>query len=370
MRGDWNAKIGEDASKNWEGTCGQYCNPETNKRGLRLLEFAIYNNLKVANTFGAHKLSRRWTWHSPGGDYHNQIDYIMVKRRFQSSVNIAKTRSFPGAEIGSDHELVIMTFKLSLQRVKNQGSIRIRLSLEKLKDPNIAESFRATIGGKFAPVLALENQDTKIDSLINSFNSAVTETANNILGKHRAAKKPWVTDNILKLCGKRRELKQKKNTTEGAKLHREAIQQVKKAGEKQRRHGLKNNAKVSKKTCRKNNSKKAYQLVKELTSSKQGRTTTIQDKAEKCLTQEQDILKRWTEYCSELYIYTTAGDPKVLDVPPPIDNDSYPILREEVEAAVISLMKGKSAGVNNIPLELDAQSFQVPVVRDVKLFSS
>ena len=34
----------------------------------------------------------------------------------------------------------------------------------------------------------------------------------------------------------------------------------------------------------KNNSKKAYQLVKELTSSKQGRTTTIQDKAGKCLT--------------------------------------------------------------------------------------
>ena len=31
--GDWNAKIGEDASKNWKGTCGQYSNPETNERG-------------------------------------------------------------------------------------------------------------------------------------------------------------------------------------------------------------------------------------------------------------------------------------------------------------------------------------------------
>ena len=67
---------------------------------------------------------------------------------------------------------------------------------------------------------------------------------------------------------------------------------------------MKNNAKVSKKTCRKNNSKKAYQLVKEMTSSKQGRTTAIQDKAGKCLTEEQDILKWWTEYCSELYTHT------------------------------------------------------------------
>ena len=122
----------------------------------------------------------------------------------------------------------MMTFKRRLQRVKNQGSTRIRFSLEKLKDPNIAEIFRATIGGKFTPLLALENQDTETDALINSFNTAVTETANNILGKHRPAKKPWVTDNMLKLCNKRRELKQKKNTTEGAKLCKEANQQVKK----------------------------------------------------------------------------------------------------------------------------------------------
>ena len=112
---------------------------------------------------------------------------------------------------------------------ENQGNIRIRFNLEKLKDPNAAEIFRATIGGKFAPLLALENQDTEIDALINSFNTAVIETANNIIGKHRPAKKPWVTDNILKLCDKRRELKQKKNTTEGATLYRDANQQVKKA---------------------------------------------------------------------------------------------------------------------------------------------
>ena len=42
----------------------------------------------------------------------------------------------------------------------------------------------------------------------------------------------------------------------------------------------------------------------------------------------------------------------MLDAPPPINNDSYPILREEVEAAVKSLKKGKSAGVDNIPSEL------------------
>ena len=42
----------------------------------------------------------------------------------------------------------------------------------------------------------------------------------------------------------------------------------------------------------------------------------------------------------------------MLDVPPPVNSDSYPVLREEVEATVKSLKKGKLAVVDNIPLEL------------------
>ena len=314
-----------------------------------LLGFASYSNLKAANSFGPRKPSRWWTRYNPRGDYHNQIDFIMIKQSFQSSVNNAKTRSFPGADIGSNHELVMMTLRVSLQRTKIHGNIKIRFSLEKLKDPNIAECFWATIGETFAPLLALENQDTEIDALINSFNIAMTETANNTLSKHRPTKKPWVTDNIFKLCNKRKELKQKKNTT--AKLHKEPNQPVKKGTRKAKETWIEKQCQSIEENLQKNNSKKAYQLAKELTSSKQGRATTIQDEALKCLAEEQDILKSWTEDCSELYTHTT-GEPKVLEVPPPISNGSYPILREEVEAAVRSLKEGKSAGVDNIPLEL------------------
>ena len=42
----------------------------------------------------------------------------------------------------------------------------------------------------------------------------------------------------------------------------------------------------------------------------------------------------------------------MLDVPPPANNDIYPTLRREVEAAVKSLKKDESAEVDNIPLEL------------------
>ena len=48
----------------------------------------------------------------------------------------------------------------------------------------------------------------------------------------------------------------------------------------------------------------------------------------------------------------TDGDQIVRDCPQIPDEKYYPILREEVEAAVKALKMGKSAGVDNIPAEL------------------
>ena len=58
----------------------------------RFLEFIKTNDLLAINIFGSHKNSRIQTWHSPGCLYHNQIDYILVSKRFYMSVNVNKTR--------------------------------------------------------------------------------------------------------------------------------------------------------------------------------------------------------------------------------------------------------------------------------------
>ena len=61
-------------------------------------DFAIYDDLLVADTFDSHKTFRKITWHIPDWKTHVQVDYIVVKKRFSSSVNIAKTSSFPGTK--------------------------------------------------------------------------------------------------------------------------------------------------------------------------------------------------------------------------------------------------------------------------------
>ena len=59
---------------------------------------------------------RLYTWTSPDGQHRNQIDYILCSQRWISSIQSAKTR--PGADCGSDHELLIAQFRLTLKKVR------------------------------------------------------------------------------------------------------------------------------------------------------------------------------------------------------------------------------------------------------------
>ena len=85
------------------------------------------------------------------------------------------------------------------------------------------------------------------------------------------------------MCDKRRELKKKKNDAEGAKQYRAINHGVKKAMKKAKENWIEEQCKnmEDKKKLKKNNSKKAYQQVKDLTSTKQGITSTIQNKDRK-----------------------------------------------------------------------------------------
>ena len=209
VQGDFNAKVGPDAYENWAGTVGQYGTGDTNDRGLRLLEFASSQRLTIGNTLYPHKLSRRTTWHAPNGKTHNQIDFILTPRRFKSSINRAKTRTYPGADIGSDHDLVLLIMKVRLKKKFQAANPRIKFDLEKLKDPEVNEVFQAQLGGRFA---ALNLLDSDINDLTNSFNEAVRETAEEVLGRQRKKHQPWISNDILDLCDKRRTLKKLKKT--------------------------------------------------------------------------------------------------------------------------------------------------------------
>ena len=110
--GDWNAKVG---SQEAPGVTGKFGLGVQNDAGQRLTEFYQENALVIANTLFQQHKRRLYTWTSPDGQYRNQIDYILCSQRRRSSIQSAKTR--PGADFGSDHELLIAEFRHKLKKV-------------------------------------------------------------------------------------------------------------------------------------------------------------------------------------------------------------------------------------------------------------
>ena len=126
--------------------------------------------------------------------------------------------------------------------------------------------------------------------MITTFNKAVTETASDILGKHCQKKKTWVTAKILDLCDKRRELRKRRFKPEGAEKYKEVNNNIKRCMKKAKENWIGEQCCETKENLRKNNGKKAEQLVKNLTTAKQGKATTIQDPSGECITEEREIL--------------------------------------------------------------------------------
>ena len=98
-----------------------------NEAGQRLIEFCQENALVIENTLFQQHKRRLYTWTSADGQHRNQNDYILCSQRWRSSIQSAKTR--PGADCGSDHELLIAKFRLKLKKVgKTTRSFRYDLN--------------------------------------------------------------------------------------------------------------------------------------------------------------------------------------------------------------------------------------------------
>ncbi|KAL6420466.1 hypothetical protein ACFW04_014454 [Cataglyphis niger] len=113
---DFNSKIGMGIEGD---TVGKYGLRQRNVRGDRLVQSCIENDLLVANIYFKLHARRLYTWKLPADAKErivkNQIDFILMKQELKKSIKSVK--NYPGADINSDHNLVVM--KLKIRQFKN-----------------------------------------------------------------------------------------------------------------------------------------------------------------------------------------------------------------------------------------------------------
>jgi len=104
LLGDFNTKVGSENI--FKPTIGkESLHQDINDNWFRLVNFATSKILLVKRTMFPHQKVHKYTWTSPDGKTHNQIDHVLIDRRWQSSV--LNVRNCRGADCDTDHHLVI-----------------------------------------------------------------------------------------------------------------------------------------------------------------------------------------------------------------------------------------------------------------------
>ena len=153
-----------------------------------LIEFCQENSLVIANTLFQQHKRRPYTWTSPDGQHRNHIDYILCSQRWRSSIQSAKTR--PGADCGSDDELLIAKFRLKLKKVgKTTKPLRYDLN-------QIPYDYTVEVRNRFN---GLDLIDREPDELWMEVHDIVQETGiKNISMEKKCKKAKWLFDEALR----------------------------------------------------------------------------------------------------------------------------------------------------------------------------
>jgi len=112
MLGYFNEKVGKE-SINKPTTGNESLYNETNNNRIKIIQFEISNGLNVTSTMFPHKDIHKETWYSADGRSANQIDHVLISNRFRSA--ITDIRALREPDIGSDHNLLKINFKVKLR---------------------------------------------------------------------------------------------------------------------------------------------------------------------------------------------------------------------------------------------------------------
>ena len=264
--------------------------------------------------------------------------------------------SFPSADAGSDHQLVMCKMRLKLKCSNKHGNqLMKKHDIGKLKDQNVLNRYQQEVADKLQQILI--SNDQTLNQTAECFSATIKAAADNVLGFARSCKKPWISNSTLDLTDKRRHIKGKLAEAPNLKptynrLTREIRQSINNDYEK----WCNDNCNQLEQLQNSHQTHSLHKKIKELTKGVKvpTKSITIKDKSGTILTTEEEVRNRWKEYCSDLYNY---------DINPNVDalgnlwmdqqQDPEPdISTSEVEAAIRKLKPRKAPGVDGVCGEL------------------
>lgn len=332
LMGDFNAKVGRGRVENIVGSYGL---GERNNRGDRLIEYCQDNELVITNTWYNLPPRRLYTWRSPQDTNHhivrNQIDYIMINRRFRNSIE--KTTALPGADVGSDHNPVCSTIQIKLAKIKKKPDKKVP-NIKALEDPDVKLKYQEHINNEIAMIsteVDVEEHWSKIKGTLLAVNNTDLPRPKTL------PKQQWMTNAILEMMEERRKCKVRGNNNEYRILQRKIRQEIRAAKEK----WMSEMCAEAERFSHLGDSFHLHKKIKEIAGEhKQKAIMSIKDNRGELVTNKDELLSIWKSYSADLFNDNRSTIPPQME-----ENPIGPsILKSEVVHAIRLMKNGKAPG--------------------------
>ena len=199
------------------------------------------------------------------------------------------TKTRPGADCGSDHELPIAKFRFKLKKV-GKTTRPFRYDLNQIPYDYIVE-----VTNRFK---GLDLIDRVTEELWMEFCDIVQEAVIKTIPKKKKCKKAkWLTEEALQISEKRREAKGKGEKERYTHLNAE-FQRI---ARRDKKAFLSDQCQEIEENNRMRKTRDLFKKIRDTKGTFHEKMSTINDRNGMDLTEAQDIKKRWQEYTEELY---------------------------------------------------------------------
>ena len=266
-------------------------------------------------------------------------------------------KAIRGADIDSDHNLVLCKVRIKLKKVRKDKTAR-QFDSRRLKDPAVKEAFAIELSNRFHALTDFYPED--IDEYCCQVHQTFVETSEETLGYSQNLKKTWISDDTWTLIKDRGLLKQRMLTCTDIvrqetlkEQYRNIRREIKRAVKKDKRNYLDNKASEAETAAAKGDTRTLYRITRELTGTVSAQPTVVQDKNGKILTKEAEQRERWAEHFSNLLNRPDPVTTAVIqETGREVEMKRGPITCKEIEDAIMETKGNRAPGEDRITSDM------------------